>query len=206
MFVGRDLCFPRGPSGLNATTWATSAKFPSVSVTGCSRRYRLHPSNSHLPPARTNSATRTIDGMRRVWTDRTGDPYCPPRRLRTFLVFWPIQSAHTGPYSVLQFTQQAQAQFPEPRIKHRRDTNYDAHETDQLFDVYFLSHVIHLPWFSQVQARSPSAAKFDTTVADALPRLCGSSTPYCNPGHRSSREAQPFPLFHGRRRTFLIGY
>src|SRR6266478_1782848 len=47
---------------------AICAKFPSVSVTWCSRRNLLQPSNSHLPPALTKRIKRESGGIFRTAT------------------------------------------------------------------------------------------------------------------------------------------
>src|SRR5258705_1410044 len=52
MSSGLAPSFPRDPSSLKATMCACWEKFPSFSVSGCSKRYSLHPANSQRPPER----------------------------------------------------------------------------------------------------------------------------------------------------------
>jgi len=95
--LGLSASFPRGPSGLNATICAIWAKFPSVRVKWCSVRSRLHPSNSHRPPARANSSRRVRGRRSDRLTLTTGAPVETTRRL-VFLAdaFRIMPSLHTA--------------------------------------------------------------------------------------------------------------
>jgi hypothetical protein len=80
--------------------------------------------------------------MLRVRTDTTADFLGRVARLR--FLFPIMKPAWLSPSLGLQFTQQAYAQFPESRIKERRDTHGYRHNTQQRRQIRFLFHTFCL--------------------------------------------------------------